>query len=98
MGLHMVDRVELASRLDTGAAAALATALSQRPSDGHVVLDGRNVSHLGAQALQVILSAGRTFRSAGGALECADFSDRAEAHVRAMGLTVADLTEVADDA
>ncbi len=90
----MADRIVLAERLDTGSAVTLAADLSKLPTDARVVLDASGVTHFGAQAVQVILSAARTFHAGGGALECADCSERAETQLAAMGLSGTRLTEV----
>ncbi|WP_299692912.1 STAS domain-containing protein [uncultured Tateyamaria sp.] len=90
----MAERVVLVDRLDTAAAAALASELMQKPADGHVTLDGGAVTHFGAQAVQVIVSAAKTWSASGGTLECTDISARAATHLAAMGLTFAELTEV----
>ena len=91
----MAEPIVLAERLDTVGAAALASELMQQPADGHVVLDASAVTHFGAQAVQVVVSAARTLSTAGGRLECMDMNDRAAAQLQAMGLSISDLTEVA---
>ena len=90
----MAERIVLVERLDTVAAAALATELSQQPKDGHLVLDASAVSHFGAQAAQVILSAAKTISAAGGSLECIDVSERAATQLAVIGLSETKLTEV----
>ena len=94
-GTAMAEPIVLAERLDTVGAAALASELLQQPADGHVVLDASAVTHFGAQAVQVVVSAARTLSTAGGRLECMDMNDRAAAQLQAMGLSISDLTEVA---
>lgn len=93
--MTMSERVMLNERLDTTAAVALAEDLGQRETKSSVVLDASQVTHFGAQALQVILSARRTFEAAGGSITCVDFHERAENHLSAMGVRAADLTETA---
>lgn len=90
----MADQIVLAERLDTAGAVALAAKLLKLPPDATVTLDGHAVAHLGAQAVQVILSAAKTANAAGGALICERFSDRATEHLAAVGLSVAQLSEV----
>lgn len=94
-GTAMAEPIVLAERLDTVGAAALASELMQQPADGHVVLDASAVTHFGAQAVQVLVSAARTLSTAGGRLECTDMNDRAAAQLQAMGLSISDLMEVA---
>ncbi|WP_415920506.1 STAS domain-containing protein [Tateyamaria sp. SN6-1] len=90
----MTDRIVLDERLDTGAATALAAQLSKLDPGGSCVLDGHRITHLGAQATQVIISAARTVRATGGSVTCEAFSDRGTAQLAAIGLTVDDLMEV----
>lgn len=88
----------LQERLDGAAAIELAAELSKLPCDGTVVLDGSRVTHFGALALQVVLSAGKTFLSGGGTIRCVDLPDRAASHLAAMGIDGEKLMEVVDDA
>lgn len=92
--MAMADRVVLAERLDTVAAVALAADLSKKPTNAHIVLDGHAVSHFGALAAQVVVSAAKTFHAGGGSLECRDVSERVETQLAAVGLSASLLTEV----
>ena len=89
----MTDRIALAERLDTAAATALASNLSKVPASSHCVLDASAVTHFGAQALQVVISAQKTFGAAGGKIELVDVNERAAAQLEDLGLTAADLSE-----
>ena len=89
----MAERIVLSDRLDTAAAQALATQLLSHPPGRDIVLDGSNIAHLGAQAVQVIVSAGKAARTAGGTLTCADFSERGQAQLAQLGLSTEALTE-----
>ena len=89
----MTERIVLADRLDTAGAVALAAELSRAPVDGHVILDATGVTHFGAQAVQVVISAAKTLKGGGGTLECSGISDRAATHLAAMGLSFDELPE-----
>lgn len=89
----MAEQIVLPERLDTVAAVALAKELSAKAADGQIVLNAGAVTHFGAQAAQVILSAAKTMTAAGGSIECTDIGERAQANLEAMGLSTSILTE-----
>lgn len=89
----MSEAISLEARLDLAAAPRLAAALSETASSKQVVLDGSEITHLGALCAQVLISAAHTMKSSGGQLELVNLSERAEEHLMAMGLNAAIVME-----
>jgi chemotaxis protein CheX len=89
----MTEPILLPARLDLAAVALLTEDMAARLTDGKIVLDGRDITHMGALCAQAILSAARTVIDAGGSLEFTDLSDRAVQQLSCMGLTPNMLTE-----
>ena len=88
----MTDALVLPPRLDLPAAAPLAQALKERLGSD-IAVDASQVTHLGALALQVLLSAAATARRRGHALRITTISDRAAEQLSAMGFTPDSLAE-----
>ncbi|MEL7090599.1 MAG: STAS domain-containing protein [Pseudomonadota bacterium] len=94
----MSETIALQERLDSVAAVDLSATLSKLPADSSVVLDGSKVTHFGALALQVVLSAAKTYHAGGGNISCVDLPDRAAGHLAAMGIDGMQLMEAVHDA
>ncbi len=89
----MSEALVLDPRLDALAAPKLAEALLALPPDSHVTIDCSAVTHVGAQCLQVLLSAARTFSAAGGQLTLLDLGERGAEQLAVMGLSPTEVTE-----
>ena len=80
------ERLTLAPVLDLGAAASLARTLTElRGSD--LALDGSEVGRLGAQCLQILISARRSWATAGHSLVVENASEHMLAAVAQLGAT-----------
>ncbi|MFT6605403.1 MAG: anti-anti-sigma regulatory factor [Halocynthiibacter sp.] len=88
----MSGAITLDSRLDYQAIAPLSDALKAAPA-GDMVLDACNVSHVGAQALQVILSAIKTRAASGGSSRIINVTDNCIDQLSLFGFTPESLTE-----
>ncbi len=88
----MSDTLVLQPRLDISAADPLAQALRTRLGSD-LTVDARDVTHLGAMCLQVLLSAAQTVRRAGHRFTLANASDRVLDQLRSMGFTPETLAE-----
>jgi chemotaxis protein CheX len=82
----MADPVVLESKLDLAASSGLLTTLRSREED-EVILDMSQVKHLGSLCLQVLLSAGISFRAQGRSISFINVSDRVVDQLRVMGMT-----------
>lgn len=80
-------RIALAPKLDLTAAASLRTALLEARG-GCVVLDGGEVRHLGAAALQVLIAARRSWDAEGRDLTLDAPSDALVSGLESMGVAV----------
>jgi chemotaxis protein CheX len=88
----MAKRVVLSPKLETAGAAALRDEIL--PAEGDLVLDGSGVEHLGALALEVLLSAVALHAQAGHAVSLEQASDRMVENLGRFGLTPETLVEV----
>lgn len=89
----MTEPIVLPARLDLAAVAPLAQEMAARLPGGHIILDGRGVTHMGALCAQAIISAARSAQDSGGSLTFTDLAERAVQHLATMGLTPEMLTE-----
>ncbi|MBY5974105.1 STAS domain-containing protein [Pseudooceanicola marinus] len=88
----MTEPLVLQPKLDLPAAAPLAEALRGR-LDGDVVLDGSQVTQVGALCLQVMLSAATSLRSKGHAMSLTNLSDKVVEQLAQMGFSPETLAE-----
>lgn len=88
----MTDTLVLPPRLDLSAAEQLAQSLRKRLG-GDVVVDARDVTHLGALCLQVMLATAQTLRRAGHRFRLVNASDRVLQQLAALGHTPESLSE-----
>ncbi|WP_299626211.1 STAS domain-containing protein [uncultured Tateyamaria sp.] len=89
----MVEPIVLPPRLDLAAVATLTQSMASQVPGGKVVLDGSEITHLGALCAQSIISAARTVLDAGGSLEITGLTERAVQQLSCMGLTPEMLAE-----
>lgn len=88
----MSGAITLDSRLDYQSTVPLCEALKSAP-EGELLLDACNVSLLGAQALQIILSAIKTRSAVGGTAKIINVSDSCIDQLGLFGFTPETLTE-----
>jgi chemotaxis protein CheX len=88
----MSDTLVLQPRLDLAAAEPLAEALKSRLG-ADITIDARQVTHLGAICLQVLLATAKTLRRAGHELTIVNVSDRVLDQLSALGFTPETLAE-----
>ncbi|MGH1329381.1 MAG: STAS domain-containing protein [Paracoccaceae bacterium] len=88
----MSGSIALESRLDYQSIVPLSEALKAAPA-GEMVLDAARVSHIGAQALQVILSAIKTRAGAGGSARIINVSDSCIDQLGLFGFTPESLSQ-----
>ncbi len=81
-------------RLDLSTVATLHEKLSEVGS-GDITLDLAGVTHFGALALQVVHAAAVSAQQRGARLNIENLSDRVEAQIAAMGMSLETLTEPA---
>ncbi len=86
----MTAALQLAARLDLGAAKPLHAALLSR-CGGDLVLDAGQVTHLGALGLQLLLSAAQSWRQAGHALAITPRTRAFDDALRLYGVPLDDL-------
>jgi chemotaxis protein CheX len=82
----MTDPIVLAPRLDITAASDLLTTLRGR-TEAEVVVDLKEVKHLGALCLQVLLSAAKSLTAEERKIKIINTSDRVLDQMRVMGMT-----------
>lgn len=87
----MAKRVVLTPKLETAGAAALRDELL--PPDGDLELDGSGVEHLGALALEVLLSTVALHAQDGHSVSLQNASERMVENLARFGLTPASLVE-----
>lgn len=90
----MSDTLVLQPRLDLSAAEPLAEALKTRLG-ADVTVDAREVTHLGAICLQVLLATAKTARRAGHRFTLVNASDRVLEQLSTLGFTPDSLSETA---
>jgi chemotaxis protein CheX len=87
----MTQSVTLPARLDLPAATPLADTLrGLRGKD--LALNGQNISLLGTNCLQVLISASRSWEADGKSLTMVDMSETFTSHLAQFGLSLDDLT------
>ncbi|MBY6240578.1 STAS domain-containing protein [Methylosinus sp. Sm6] len=84
--------MRLAEILDIRAASPLAGELLNARG-GHVTVDASNVQKLGAQCVQVLLSARSTWAADGYSLVVADASEPFLAALATLGIQISDISE-----
>ncbi|WP_299147746.1 STAS domain-containing protein [uncultured Tateyamaria sp.] len=89
----MSDVVVLPARLDVTGVGDVHAHLRAVAAGGVVRVDASNVTHMGALGAQLLLSAGKTARDAGGGLDLVHVSARALDQLADMGLTPENLME-----
>lgn len=89
----MPDPIVMEPRMDLSTVELFVQSMLMQATEGRIVLDGSNVTHMGALCAQAIISAARTVGDAGGSLEITDLSDRASQQLKCMGLTPEILAE-----
>jgi chemotaxis protein CheX len=91
LGAIESGNVTLPAELDIKAAAPLANGLIARRGNS-IVIDGSQVERVGAQCLQVLLSAAATWRADGVELDLVEMSSPLSDALATAGLTKEDLT------
>ncbi|MEL6170023.1 MAG: STAS domain-containing protein [Pseudomonadota bacterium] len=91
-GANATDTLVLPARLDTGAAAQLATDLADFQG-AHLTLDGAAVTRIGARAVEILRAAAKDWGAAGRSLLVSDPSDDLIEDLRLLGFTPQSLTE-----
>lgn len=82
----MTDPVVLEAKMDITAASVLLTTLRDR-TEAEVIIDMKDVRHLGALCLQVLLSAAKTLSEEERKITIINTSDRVLDQMRVMGMT-----------
>ena len=89
----MAEPIKLPPRIDVSNAGELAESLRAASQLDMIRLDASDVTHFGALGVQIVLSAARTIRTKGGAIEITGMGERALEQLAAMGLTQETLVE-----
>ena len=87
----MSEAVSLPARVDLPAATRLVAEL--RDVQGPVVVDAREVTHLGVLGLQALVAASRDAHSRGNTFMMSECSDKMIEHMTIMGVTPEQLVE-----
>ena len=87
----MADTIKLPERLDLPAAQPFIQEITQKDLSAGVVLDASDVTHLGALCVQAMLVSARASKAAGGDFKLENVSEKVEAQLSVMGLSVADV-------
>ena len=87
----MKHRIELLSRLDSGAADALHQALSLGEGQD-IELDASNVTMLGGLCLELLLCARQVWKASGKTITVEEYSDAFSEHLARFGITPRDLS------
>lgn len=85
----MAEALKLPARLDLPAAVPLLNEL--RAAEGDVVLDGADVTHLGALCAQVLISGAKTAAEAGHTFTIENLQEAAQDQLGFMGLDIENL-------
>lgn len=88
----MTEPLVLQPKLDLPAAAPLAEELKAR-LDGDLVIDGKEVTQLGALCLQVLLAAAISLKGNGHKMTMTHFSDKVVEQMAQMGFSPETLAE-----
>ncbi|WP_299287972.1 STAS domain-containing protein [uncultured Tateyamaria sp.] len=83
----MSDSLVLPARLDVAGVGDVHARLHAVPAGAELRVDASKVTLMGALGAQLLLSAGKTARNAGGTLDLIDVSERAVEQLADMGLT-----------
>ena len=84
-GIGKSSPIRLAAKLDLKASTELVETLRARRG-ADLTLDGSEVSHLGAHAVQTLLVAAHTWSRDGHALVCANLTDQALEQLGVLGI------------
>lgn len=88
----MVNEVPLAAKLDTAASAELRASL-QAVKDGNVILDASAVEMIGGMCLEILMTAGVIWKSAGHEITLQNPSQQMTEDLARFGLTADTLLE-----